>query len=50
LIEQPGPGRPRGLLARTDQRFVVEWEGPGGRVLPEAKAAETSVITGPATA
>jgi pSer/pThr/pTyr-binding forkhead associated (FHA) protein len=41
---------PGDVLALTDQRFAVEWEGPDGRVLPESEAAETSFMVGSATA
>ena len=40
---------PGDVLALTDQRFLIAWEGPDGRVLPEPEAAETSFMAGPAT-
>jgi hypothetical protein len=40
--------QPGDVLALTDQRFLVEWVGPDGRVLPELQAAETSFLGDPA--
>ena len=39
---------PGDVLVLCDQRFLVEWEGPDGQVLPAPEAAETSVLGDPA--
>jgi hypothetical protein len=35
---------PGDVLSLSDQRLLVEWVGPDGRSLPEAEAADTSVL------
>jgi hypothetical protein len=36
------------VLALCDQRFLIEWQRPDGRVLPPTDAADTSYLGDPA--